>query len=442
MNDLAQKINGKTFAIVLLVVGMIVGGGIGYFAAPKTDTTDTTTVQTVSELPLKGQTVKIGYIAATTTNLETGKPQHEKMIAVDMNAQAQLLGWGGVTFEYLCDDANSQANTHLEKVQGLKSIGVTIFEGGNWSSMAQSALSYCNSNNMLMWATTATSPTLSITDDYLFRMCPSDAALAPALVDVMWSYGIKTVIIFQRGDSWGDGIVNLFAPAWTAKGGEITGEIIRYAAESSDFSNYLQQANGMAAEAIAKYGTTNKVGILLLCFDEGSVILTQAKDFNYFYDCIPFGGDGTAVTQRIMDDAAEQANHMKLYSLMAQTPDSSKFRSLQARYIALTQQQYTAYSAYSYDVGFVLMDSILQAQSVDATDVINLQIPIADNLFGASGWCQMNEFGDRAAPMFDVWFYAPGTNVACFSYLAGVYNPDTQTMSWNTGNLGFTPAGP
>ena len=73
---------------------------------------------------------------------------------------------------------------------------------------------------------------------------------------------------------------------------------------------------------------------------------------------------------RIMDDAPEQANHMKIYSLMAQSPTSSKFNNLKARFIALTSQQYTAYSAYSYDVEFVLMDSILQAQSTDATDVV------------------------------------------------------------------------
>ena len=137
-------------------------------------------------------------------------------------------------------------------------MGVTIFEGGGWSSQAQSCLSYVNSNGMLMWSTTSTSPTLAIANDNLFRMCPADSALAPALVDVMWAYGIKTVIIFQRGDSWGDGIVNLFKPAWQAKGGEIAGEVVRYAAESTDFSNYLQQANTMATAAVAKYGTTRR----------------------------------------------------------------------------------------------------------------------------------------------------------------------------------------
>ena len=43
---------GMTLAVVLLVAGLIVGGGIGYFAAPtKTVTQSTTVTQTVKELP-------------------------------------------------------------------------------------------------------------------------------------------------------------------------------------------------------------------------------------------------------------------------------------------------------------------------------------------------------------------------------------------------------
>jgi branched-chain amino acid transport system substrate-binding protein len=446
-----------TLAIVLLVAGLIVGGGIGYFAAPTKEVivqgSGTTVTQTITEIPLKGATVKLGYIASTTTALETGKPHMEDICFPDINEQMAALGWGAPTFTVLLEDANGQANTHLEKVQGFLSMGVTIFQGGGWSSQAQSSLSYCNSNNILMWSSSSTSPTLSITDDYLYRMCPSDAALAPALVEVMWSYGIKSVIIFQRGDSWGDGIVNLFTPAWEAKGGDIAGEVVRYAAESTDFSNYLQQANGMATTAIAANGgNTEKVGVLLLSFDEFPVIATQCASFTPLYDCPFFGGDGTAVSTRGMDDAPEQVNHMRCFSLMAQSPESSKFNSLKARYEALTNQQYTAYSAYAYDIEFICAQSVIMAQSDAGKDVVGLQKSVSDTTWGAGGWCQLNEYGDRAPPTFNIWFCAPGTEagtgvaVASVSWVGGNFNPDTGVTSWDTGvlntNLGYIPAGP
>jgi len=442
-----------TLAIVLLVAGLIVGGGIGYFAAPtKTVSTSTTVTQTVTTLPLKGQTIKLGDIEASTTSLETQKPHMEQIAFPDINKQMAALGWGAPTFQVLMEDATGQDNVHLEKVQGFLSQGVTVFKGGGWSSQAQASLSYCNSNHMLQWSYSSTSPTLSIANDYLYRMCPADSALAPALVDMMWSYGIKSVIIFQRGDSWGDGIVNLFTPAWTAKGGTFAGTTIRYATEVTDFSNYLQQANTAATAAIAKNGgDPERVGTLLLSFDEFPVIASQAKDYTDFYKCPAFGGDGTAVSTRGMDDAPDQVNHLRCFSMMAQSPESSVFNSLKARFESLTKQQYTAYSAYAYDIEFVEANSIIQAQSNAGQDVVGLQMGICSQTYGAGGWEQLNEYGDRAPPPFNVWFYAPGVDStgaakASVSYVGGVYNPDTKVMTWDTGvlmaNLKYVPKGP
>jgi len=131
-----------TLAIVLLVAGLIVGGGIGYFAAPAPTPGGSVTVTVtgagtvVKEAPLKGATVKFGYIASSTTGLETGKPYHEQIVAPGLNEYADLMGYD-VSFEYLIDDATGQAQVHLEKIQGFKSTGVTIVEGGGWSSQAQ-----------------------------------------------------------------------------------------------------------------------------------------------------------------------------------------------------------------------------------------------------------------------------------------------------------------
>jgi branched-chain amino acid transport system substrate-binding protein len=437
---------GMTLAIVLLVAGLVVGGGIGYFAAPtKVETiqgSGTTVIQTIAELPLKGKTVRIGYIASSTTGLETGKPYHEQIIAPEMNAYAELLGYG-TTFEYMIDDATGQAQVHLEKVQGFKSSGITIFEGGGWSSQAQAALSYCNSNNILMWSSSSTSPTLAIADDYLYRMCTADTALAPALANVMWAAGVKSIVIFQRGDSWGDGIVNLLVPIWEQKGGEVAGEKIRYAAESTEFSNYLALADQQVATAVAKYGgESQRVGVVILSFDEIPVILKQASGYTNIYNVHWWGSDGTAKSQRAMDDAPDEANHIGIYSLLSRETTTSRFLDLQARYEALTSQQYSTYSAYSYDIGFVLMQSILETQSEAGKDVVSLQSPICMNTFGVAGWDRLDQYGDRFAPPYDVWGFFPGDDKASVSKIMAQYDPDSQATVFDIAILGYTPIGP
>jgi len=441
---LADK--GMTLAIVLLVAGLIVGGGIGYFAAPtKVETiqgSGTTVIQTVTQIPLAGKTVRIGYIASSTTGLETGKPYHEQIIAKDMNEYAKLLGYT-TTFEFMVDDATGQAQVHLEKVQGFKSSGITVFEGGGWSSQAQAALSYCNSNKILMWSSSSTSPTLAIADDYLYRMCTADTALAPALANVMWAAGVKSIVIFQRGDSWGDGIVNLLVPIWQQKGGELAGEKIRYAAESTEFSNYLALADEQVAAAKAKYGgESQRVGVVILSFDEIPVILKQAAGYENIYNVHWWGSDGTAKSQRAMDDAPNEANHIGIYSLLSRETTTSRFLEIQKRYETTTAQQFGTYSAYSYDLQFVIMASMLQTQSEAGEDIVSLQAPICMNTFGVAGWSRLDEFGDRFAPPYDVWGFYPGDDKPSVSKIMAQYDPDSQTTTFNTAVLGYTPIGP
>jgi branched-chain amino acid transport system substrate-binding protein len=448
---LADK--GMTLAIVLLVAGLIVGGGIGYFAAPQGGgggvTTVTTVVPTVvTQIPLKNAAVKIGYIAADTTNLEVGKPYHEQIIAPDMNAYSTALGYG-TTFTYLVDDAQAQANTHLEKVQGFKSAGITVFEGGGWSAQAQSALSYCNSNGMLMWSSSSTSPTLAIANDNLFRMCTADTHLAPAIANIMWAAGVKSLVIFQRGDSWGDGIVNLLTPIWTAKGGKVQGDIVRYAAESTEFSNYLTVADQQVATAIAANGgETQRVGVVMLAFNEISVILKQASSYPNIYNVHWWGSDGTAKAQRAMDDAPDEANHIGFYSLLSRETLTPLYNSLETRYVALTKQQYSAYQAYSYDIGVVISNSMYQSQSTSGAVLVPLQKPTADQTFAAAGSCRLDANGDRIGPSYDVWGFYPSATKASVSVIMAQYNPDAEEVKEGEGTvffpavLGFTPIGP
>ncbi len=443
---------GMTLAIVLLVAGLIVGGGIGYFAAPAKEVvvegSGSTVIQTVTEAPLKGKTVRLGYIATDTTDLEVAVPYRRDIIASDMNLWLDTLGYD-MKIEYFVDNADGQTNTHLEKVQGFKSAGMTVFQGGGWSSQAQSALSYCNANGMLMWSSSATSPTLAIANDNLFRMCTADTALAPALANVMWDFGVKSIVIIQRGDSWGDGIVNLLKPAWAAKGGKIAGEVIRYAGESTEFTNYLTLADKQVADAVAEYGgVKERVAVVILAFNESAVMAKQAASYPNIYNVHWWGSDGTAKAQRLMDDAPEEVNHIGIYSFLSRETLTPLYVSLEQRYMDAVKQQYSAYSAYSYDINSVLLQTITAAQSADGEVLVPLQTPFCAQFYGAAGWSQLNEFGDRAAPPYDVWGFYPGSmasppvDKASVSIIMAQYDSEFQKTTWFASVLGYTPIGP
>jgi branched-chain amino acid transport system substrate-binding protein len=434
--DLEMK--GNTLAIVLLVVGLVVGAGAGYFMAPSGDGGDGgdggETI-TVIQAPLEGVNIQLGYISSTTVGLETTVPLVEEILTPDYNAYMEKLGMD-TTLEFLIDDATGQAAVHLEKVQGYKSMDINVFIGGGWSSQAQAALSYCNDNDMLMWSSSSTSPLLGIADDNLYRMCPTDLIQAPAIAEMLWSHGIKAIILIQRGDAWADGIYNYLEPAYTDKGGVII-ERIRYAGEATEFANYLQTAEDLAKDAVAEYGA-DAVGVEIISFAEFVVMMTQAEDFPTIYDLTWFGSDGTTLSQQAADDAPEQVVHLRVHSTFAAPAESEKFNDLYDRYYALVSQPFGYYSACSYDIGWVLTESILNAQSLDATVLIPIQHDTAFNNFGASGWNRLNEDGDRYGSNYQIWSYKYDGDVV-ISYVSGLFDGITGQVTWYTDAMGYIP---
>jgi branched-chain amino acid transport system substrate-binding protein len=420
------EMKGNTLAIVLLVVGLVVGAGAGYFLAPGGDGgeggdgTGPVEVQT----PLEGRTIQLGYISSNTVGLETATPLIEEIMTPDYNEYAELLGYD-VDFEYLIDDATSQAAIHLEKVQGYKSMDVNIFIGGLWSSQAQAALSYCNDNDMLMWSASSTSPLLAIEDDNLYRMCPTDLVQAPAISEMLMSKGIEAIILIYRGDAWADGIVNILEPEFEDNGGVVL-EKIRYAGETTEFSNYLQTAEDIAEEAVAEYGE-DKVAVEIISFAEYVTMITQAQDYETIYSLPWFGSDGTVLSQQALDDAPSQAAHLKVYSTYAAPADSEMFNRLYDEYYDLVSQPFGYYYACTYDIGWILTKTILEAQSTDATEVIPLQSPTAYTQFGASGWNRLNDDGDRYASNYQIW--AVNDDASSWE-VYGLYEGTTGEVTW------------
>ena len=439
VNKLEMK--GNTLAIVLLIVGLVIGAGGMYVMAPSDagngDGDGTPGSVTVDKIPLEGKTIRIGYISSTTAGLETATPLVEDIMQIDYNEYLDKLGYD-VEIEYLIDDATGQAAVHLEKVQGFKSMDVNVFLGGGWSSQAQAALSYVNDNDMLMWSWSSTSPLLAISEDNLFRMCPTDLVQAPAIAAMLKSQGIEAVVLIYRGDAWADGIVTYFEPDFVDNGGVIL-EKIRYAGESTEYSNYLQIAENIAKDAVAEYGE-GKVAVELIAFAEFVTMITQVEDYPTLYSLPWFGSDGTVLSQQAIDDAPRQAEHLKLYSTYAAPAESEVFVNLYERYFALVSQPFGYYSATTYDVGWILTSTIMESQSIDAVDLIPLQTPAAYRQWGASGWNRLNEDGDRYASNYQIWGYGDlGDGVQNVVY--GMYDSTIDLVTWDVELLGYTPQG-
>jgi branched-chain amino acid transport system substrate-binding protein len=264
-------------------------------------------------------------------------------------------------------------------------------------------------------------------------MCPADNIYQPAMADIIWSYGIRELVVIQRGDSYGDGFMILMKPEFDRLGGKMAGPIIRYPIETANFTEYLKQGEAQALEALNRNGNdTSKVGVLLLALDEASSILKQTSSYRALYDLVWFGGDSTARSQNILHEAPLEASHVKLFSPLLPEPATREYEDLGTRFKEATGSDFGIYYAYLYDTAGAIAKTILDTGTDNATKVTAAFPEVCINSYGASGWLRLNEFGDRSPPTLNIWCYNSEPSTPSKNILAGEYNIDTGATVWNT----------
>ena len=348
----------------------------------------------------KTQKIQIGVIAASTPGFFTKKTFFEQIIQPDINAYMAKLPRYRFhprhEFEFIVKDAEMNAMRHLEIVQEFHDDGVDLVIGGGWSSQALGSLDYVNDNGMLLFSASSTSPILATPNDNLYRMCADDLKQGAAIAEMLRSKAKKSVIVFQRDDAWGNGLFDVLKIEYEAKGGKILERIV-YPGDTEDFTNYLQIAEDRAVAATAD---EKPVAVELISFDECVNIVLKAENYPTIYDLEWFGCDTTAFTQALLDDAPVQSVKLKIYSPYPAPDHSSKYEEMAARYDALLGQDFRYYSACMVDVAWVIAMSVLETQSsagppMDAADIIEVIPDVASRYYGYSGWCLLNEAGDR-----------------------------------------------
>jgi len=428
--------SNQTMLAVLLVVGLVIGAGAGYMLAPKGgETVVEVPVEVPVEVhPLAGRNLQIGYTAASTEGLETTVPLGKEIIEPDIQEYWDKTGLD-VTLDILIEDCQSQESVALEKTQSFKAMGVNLVMGHQWSGQCSSSLSYVNENDMLMISAQSTSPILAIADDMLFRICPTDFVQAPAIATMWETWGAEAVLFFYRGDAWGDGIYNLLEAGELEAHGIVNLGKVRYAPESTEFSNYLDLANGILEEAVAEYGR-NKVGFQYFGFSESRVYQTQAADYPYVQGSIWMSTESGGRGERMIDETGElclQTRHFS--SLMGVDEGSYLWKSFEERYYEKTQFMPSFYSTCAYDGAQMLQKAILETGSMKASDIADVLIDISSTHHGLGSWCQLTPEGDRAAQVFDIWGYMEQDDGTIWFQKWGKYDGRIIEVTWDDAKL-------
>jgi branched-chain amino acid transport system substrate-binding protein len=382
--------------------------------------------------------IKIGVILAGPGGLETMVPLFEEIIEPDINAYCAKLPRHRFTpktkFEFLIDHADWSDEVHLEKVQMFHEMGVDLIIGGFWSSMAAGSLDYMNANDMLLLSPSSTAIALAIPDDNLFRLRPDDTIQGRIIAKMMQTKGVENAIVFYRDDTWGNGLYETFEVEYEALGGNILG-VFPYEAMHPDdypedyFNPYLQQADDLAA------GQAN-VGVLYISFAESRIIVRNSINYPNIYNPPWFSTEGGGRSEAMLDENPDQAVHLKCYSALSTAPSSPKFNEMDERLQQLIGEEMGFGWACDIDAAWIIAQAVLETRPTstsrrysDAMAVMNVLSDVAWRHYGYSGYCLLNEAGDRAAGMLDIWGYYLDDGTPSFKKY-GSYDSATDELVW------------
>jgi len=436
----------KTYLVVALIIGLVVGAGVGWVAKPipppgpewvlktELDKVKADLAASKAELDkvkadvakltgdynklkadydallkagLTGEIV-IGAILSLTGDLATFG-ENEKVAAEFAAKQInEFLKASGAkwTLKIISEDTQTKPDICLAKVESLAAKGIKFLLGPLSSAEVRAIKGYCDANKILAISQSSTAPDLAIPGDYIFRFCPTDAApggQGVAIARILCDDNKTYVIPVTRNDAWGVGLEEAAATRFKQLGGTVL-EGIRYAPEAAEFTAEAKNLADKVTRAIASYGA-DKVAVLHISFEEVNAFFTAARKYDILWKVKWYGTDGTFGSGAMLEDPAvrEFAMAVKYPCTMFAPTHSPKWEMVRQNGKAVLGREPESYSYTAYDIVWAYAMSLLTVNKYDPTAVKAVLPTVTRLLFGASGWVDLDEAGDRKQGDYDIW---------------------------------------
>jgi len=217
----------KTAIITFLVVFLMAVIGAAtymYFTKDKDKATEAPHVKVGVMMAFSGGSSSMGYGANKGIQL----------------AKKQL---GADNIELIQADSKCDPKTAAEAIKKLIQQHVIAIIGEGCSSASVAALPAANNAKIPMISPSASSPTLSIPNDYFFRVVPPDTFQGAFMAQSIYDKGIRRVAVFYTNEPYGTGMNKVFQEKFEGLGGKV----VATASAEPDVIDLTTQINQLKA---------------------------------------------------------------------------------------------------------------------------------------------------------------------------------------------------
>lgn len=267
---------GSRMAVMAVVVVLVLAGvGYGIYAY----------MNKQKEAAKPAARVKVGVLLALSGGSSSMGYGSLKGIQL---AKKQL---GADNIELIQADGKCDPKTAPDAMKYLIEQKVVAIIGENCSSASVAVKDQAAAAKILMLSPSASSPKLSLEDDYFFRTVPSDIGQGNFLAEAMYAAGIRKAGVFFTAEPYGSAINDVFKARFESLGGKV---VVAASAESSVI-DVKTQVNALKAAkpegiAIVTNSTVSSTAAMKLGREMGITVPYYGGDNLYDNTIITNGG--------------------------------------------------------------------------------------------------------------------------------------------------------
>jgi len=333
--------------------------------------------------------IKIGLVAPLTGpsgGMGQSQERGYRLAMEEINAKGGVNGRQIVLETYDDQGDPQKAASGAQKFADDKSI---IAIGGSCNSSSTLAMiPIIDAGKIPDLVVTSSSPKLTGSSEYFFRMSVQDAAVGPQMADVLLSLGYKTVAIMFPNNDYGKGLSAALADRMKEKGGEVL-DSLTYQTDDQDFSAQLTTIKSLAPDAIALTGTQQDSGLIIKQIDQMGL-------------GIPIiGGTGLYNAKTLEVSGKEAAEGVMLIGVYVASNPEPKIQELVAKYKAKYDQIPDGFAALAYDQMYVIAQAAKKAMDANKNNLTRESLKDAlktTDYVGGTGHVTFNEVNDWVRP--------------------------------------------
>jgi branched-chain amino acid transport system substrate-binding protein len=399
----------SALGVGLLIIGLVVGAGAGYYASSTGGGGTTHTVTTtVTGTGTQGGpvTYTIGSVEPITGDYASYGTSFQNSVDLAVSQMNANLTAAGSNIQFATvhqDDQGTPSGALAAVTAEFQTKGVQVVIGPLTSAEVKATVQYATQNHIIILPGAATATSLENISPYVFRPGqPGDQFEGTVIGQTVVQTGAKNVVYLYRDDTSENGTFHIASAIMTAAGLHVTGIALPPSSPASppEYSAQVQTAGTDAQQYLTAGGKT--VVVLGAGGTEAQNVFTHAATTN------PLGKVRWYGIESLNDQtllAATVGSFMAQVNLTIAAPtvnNSPQFQYFNATYTAMFHHPPTAFSNYFYDNAWIAMLSVLSAGSYSGDKIIQVLPVVANHFYGSSSTGIWLVHNDQTNAAYDV----------------------------------------